>query len=71
MDVILFGDDNLLLCSPGRKQPSLHVGFADTNSERKIGLFTSGSTGGAKCIWNTLDRFQLNARITARQLDIS
>lgn len=71
MDEILSSNENLLLSSSDAEHPFLHVGLTEPREERKIGLFTSGSTGDAKCIWNTLERLQLNAQITARQFGVA
>jgi acyl-coenzyme A synthetase/AMP-(fatty) acid ligase len=69
-NTILNSSESLLLCgSPDvgtQKGPDLQ----GTN-RRAIGLFTSATTGQAKCIWNSYDRLALNARITAREFEIT
>jgi len=64
---ILDSNDDLLL------QP--RTGITPENpsksSHRQIGLYTSASTGQAKCVWNSTNHLKENARITAREFQIS
>lgn len=38
---------------------------------RQLGLYTSATSGRAKCIWNSYNNIQKNAQITAREFGIS
>jgi len=60
-----------LLLSPRFKYPIDDISPPDNPKSRAIGLFSSGTTGGAKCIWNSYNNLLSNALITREMLNIT
>jgi acyl-coenzyme A synthetase/AMP-(fatty) acid ligase len=68
---ILTQRQNLLLCTPDKKNGNAANLPKKHHEKRYLGLYTSASTGDAKCIWNSFENLVQNARLTAHEFEIS
>ena len=68
---VLASEASQCLIPPQFNRSELEIPDPPKDGEKYIGLFSSGTTGSPKCIWNRLDNLQLNARFSAQAFDVS
>ena len=61
---VIQSDQSQLLIPPRFKDLEMNIPSLK-KTEKHIGLFSSGTTGTPKCIWNSLERLKRNALFTA------
>lgn len=63
-------EDSVLIIPPGYEDRDPDIGDPD-DSEKMVGLFSSGTTGRPKCIWNSYQHLLTNALRSADAFNIS
>ncbi len=66
---IMAADENQLLIPPKYEESELEIS-SPPKGDKYIGLFSSGTTGTAKCIWNKYDNLILNAQLSAQAFEV-
>jgi O-succinylbenzoic acid--CoA ligase len=67
---VLDAEENLLLIPPRFEELDLEIGLPK-QAAVQIGLFSSGSTGDPKCIWNTRQNLLLNGEFSREAFGLS
>lgn len=67
---IIGSDDSLLIIPPYYIDKNPEVGEIEEDG-KFIGLFSSGTTGTPKCVWNTFDNLIRNAKTRFRHLRLT
>ena len=67
---VLTAGNSQLLVPPIYNELDLEILPPPDDGNKYIGLFSSGTTGTPKCIWNELDRLILNAQWSANAFDV-
>jgi acyl-coenzyme A synthetase/AMP-(fatty) acid ligase len=68
---IIETSDSVLLLPEDHRAENVTYDPTWGSDTKHIGLYTSATTGPAKSIWNSFDRLQKNARITASAFEIT
>ncbi len=67
---ILNSEKSILAIPPRFEEAEVTILPPPSNSEKYIGLFSSGSTGEPKCLWNKQSNLNVNAEISVKAFSI-
>lgn len=67
---VLQSQENSLIIPPRFEEAEIAITEPNPHSDLQIGLFSSGSTGNPKCLWNSKSNLLRNAEISFRKFKI-
>lgn len=67
---VLAAEGSQLLIPPMYTDMDLEISAPPQDGEKYVGLFSSGTTGTPKCIWNKMKHLELNARLSGQAFEV-